>query len=119
MKLPLDVRLLGIEPSPALETAIREKAARLDQVCDDLVSCRVTVESLHKHQQQGHPFAVRIDLTRPGQELAVDRFESPDVHIALRDAFDAMRRKLDDALGRVRTLEKARAQAAVPATDQR
>jgi len=33
---------------------------------DDLMSCGVVVEQVHKHHQQGQQFAVRIDVTLPG-----------------------------------------------------
>jgi len=107
MKLPLDLRVLGMDPSPALEAAARERAERLDRFCTDITSCRVTVEALHKHQRQGHPFAVRIDVTRPGQELVVDRIEAEDAYVALRDAFDAMTRRLEESQRRTRVIEQA------------
>ena len=31
MKLPLQIRFIGLEPSPAVETVAREKASKLDQ----------------------------------------------------------------------------------------
>ncbi len=43
----------------------------------------------HKHKHQGRPYAVRVDVTLPGQELCVDRVQDEDVYVALRDAFEA------------------------------
>ena len=65
-------------------------------------SCRVTIEALHKHQQQGRPFAVRQYVTLPGHELGIDRVQNEDVYVALRDAFDGLRRRLDETLRRDR-----------------
>lgn len=96
MKLPLDLRFIGMAPSPALEDAVKAKVAQIERTGSDLVGCRVTIEQEHKHQHQGRPFAVRIDLTVPGQELAINRVQDEDAYIALRDAFDAARRRLDD-----------------------
>jgi ribosome-associated translation inhibitor RaiA len=107
MKQPLEVRFLGMEPSEAVEAAAREKAAKLDLFCRDLMSCRVTIELLHKHKHQGQPFGVRIDVTLPGHELSVDRVQHEDVYVALRDAFDDMRRQVEDAVRRTRGQEKA------------
>jgi ribosome-associated translation inhibitor RaiA len=106
MKLPLQIHFLGLEPSQAVETAARERAAKLDHFAPDLMSCRVTIEQMHKHQHQGRPFAVRIAATLPGHELSVDRAHDEDVYVALRDAFDDMRRQLEDAVRRTRGQEK-------------
>ena len=111
MKMPLHIRFLGLEPSEAVETAAREKGAKLDQFCPDLMSCTVTVELLHKHRQQGRQFAVRIDVTLPPQlELTVSRVHDEDAYVALRDAFDAMRRQVEDAARRIRREEKHHAE---------
>jgi ribosomal subunit interface protein len=106
MKKPLEFRFLGMEASPAVEAAAREKGAKLEHFCDDITSCRVTIELLHKHKHQGNPYGVRIDVTVPGHELSVDRVHNEDVYVALRDAFDDMTRRLEDVVRRTRGLEK-------------
>lgn len=102
MKQRLHLQFLGMEPSDAVETAVRERAAKLDQFRADLMSCRVVVEHLNKHRQQGRQFAVRIDVTLPGAELSVDRVQHEDVYVALREAFDDMKRRIEDGVRRVR-----------------
>ena len=106
MKLPLHIVFLGMEASEAVEAAARDKAAKLDQFSPDIMSCRVEIELSQKHQHQGRPFAVRIHLTLPGHELTVDRVQDEDVYVALRDAFDRMKRQLEDTVRRTRGLEK-------------
>jgi ribosomal subunit interface protein len=96
MQLPLQVTYRGMDSSAALDAAVREKAAKLEQFHPHLVSCRVVVEETARHQTKGKPFAVHIDLKAPGGELAVTREHDSDVYVALRDAFDAARRKLED-----------------------
>ena len=102
MKQPLQIRFIGVEPSEAVETAARTKAEKLDRFRPDIMSCRVTIELAHKHQQQGRPFAVRVDVTVPDRELTVDRVQDEDVYVALRDAFDDMTRQLAESVQRVR-----------------
>src|SRR5574341_2613484 len=109
MKQDLQLRFIGMQPSPAVETAAREKAAKLDQFRPDLMACRVAIELLDKHQHQGQHYAVRIDVTLPGGELSVDRVMNEDVYVALRDAFDDMRRQIQDSARRVQGQEKAHA----------
>jgi ribosome-associated translation inhibitor RaiA len=39
---------------------------------------------------------VRIDVTVPGREIVINHDHDEDVYVALRDAFDAARRQLED-----------------------
>jgi ribosomal subunit interface protein len=110
MKMPLQIVFHGLEPSAAIEAAAREKAGKLDQFSADIMSCRVTIELEHKHHHQGRPFAVKIDLTVPGHELRVDRVAHEDVYVALRDAFDHMKRRLEDVVQRTRGQQKHHAE---------
>lgn len=96
MQTPLQITFRDIPHSDALDTHIREKAQKLEQFFSGVISCRVVVEQSAKHHHQGKPFNVRIDLTVPGSEIVVDRKEDEDVYVALRDAFDAAKRQLED-----------------------
>lgn len=102
MKQPLQIRFLGLQPSEAVEAAAREKAARLDRFFPEIMACRVSIEPTSRHQQQGRRYAVRVDVTLPGHELVVDRIQNEDVHVALRDAFDDIKRRIDDYEQRAR-----------------
>ena len=110
MKIPLQVAFHGMSPSPALETGARDKAAKLERFCADIISCRVDIDEVHKHQHQGRPYGVRIHLTLPGGELTVDRVENEDAYVALRDAFDSMRRQIEDKVRRQRDFNVPRAE---------
>ena len=96
MDIPLRISLHGIAHSDALSNAIRERAEKLERYYDHLVSCRVVLELAARHQRTGKEFTVRIDLKVPGGELAVTHRHDEDPQIALRDAFDAARRRLED-----------------------
>lgn len=102
MLLPLQVSFRHMRRSPTIEELVREKAAKLDAFADDIMSCRVVVEPVGKHHRDGNLYEVRIDLTVAGEEIAVshpphrDHTESRDIHVAIRDAFDAARRQLED-----------------------
>jgi ribosomal subunit interface protein len=102
MPAAIEIRFLGIAPSPAVEAAVQRKSARLGRFSQALMSCRVSIDAAHKHQHQGHPYRIRIDVTLPGHELVVDRVEHEDVYVALRHAFDSMRRQLAQTMQRRR-----------------
>ncbi len=107
MRLPLQITYRDMLPSEAVERVIRERAERLDQFCDRIMSCRVVVESRHHRHHQGTLYHIRIDLTAPGGEVVVSREPAlhqshEDVYVAIRDAFDAARRRLEDHVRRHR-----------------
>lgn len=107
MRLPLQINFRNVDPSPALESVIREQAAKLERFCQYITSCRVVVEIPHRHQHQGKLYSVRIDMTVPQGELAVDRqhpldHTHEDAAVAVHDAFDAARRILQEHVQRAR-----------------
>jgi ribosome-associated translation inhibitor RaiA len=101
MQLPLQMTFRHMAASPALEARIRQRADELEHLCARITSCRVVVECRHKHKQQGKLFEVRVDMTLPGAELVAGRDHGlnhahEDAYVAVRDAFDAARRQLED-----------------------
>lgn len=101
MQLPLQIVFRNMAPSAAVEAKVRERANKLEEYFDRIVSCRVVVEERHRHHHQGNLYHVRVDVKVPGAELVASR-EPPehhaheDVYVAIRDAFDAARRQLQD-----------------------
>ncbi len=101
MQLPLQVTFRHMDPSPALEGRIRELATRLEKFSDQIMHCHVIVEAPHKYHHQGGLFEVRMDITVPDSQIAIrwshpNRHSHEDAYVALRDAFRAARRKLED-----------------------
>jgi cold shock CspA family protein len=119
MVLPVQISFRNLEASADLEELIRNEAAGLETYYDQIMSCHVMVEVPHEHHQHGKHFHVRIDLIVPGGELVVrnepslrsaereldveenlKRFELQEPHkhleVAISDAFDTARRRLQD-----------------------
>ena len=101
MQVPLEIVFHGVDHSVAVETAVRKRVEKLEQFADNITSCRVTVEAPHRNHQQGNLFAVSVDLHFPGGEVIANRAPGEkhaheDVYVALRDAFKAARRQLQD-----------------------
>lgn len=111
---PLEIHLLDMPRSDAVEAKIRERADRLSRFSDDILKCQVWVESPHGHHRKGPLYGVRIRLTVPEEEVAVDfQPTEEDVYVSIRQAFDAARRKLEDyerrRRGKVKAHPRARA----------
>lgn len=101
MQQPLQITFRHTDSSPALEARIRELAARLEKFSDQIVHCHVIVEPLPHHQHHGGLYEFHIEITLPDARIAIRRahpanhaHEEP--YVALRDAFRAARRKLED-----------------------
>jgi len=123
-------------PSEVVEAHIRVAAQKLDEFCDEIMGCRVLVETPHQHHRKGKLYHVRIDLTVPGAEFVIKRAprlvtdrpsrfrKAPEdveleesrelskyaahdeIQLSIRDAFDAARRKLQDYARRRRGVLK-------------
>jgi cold shock CspA family protein len=136
IKIPLQITFRNMAPSEVIEAHIREAAEKLDVFYDEMMRCRVLVETPHRHHRKGKLYHVRIDLTVPGGEIVIkraprmisdrpSRFRKPpddvaleesrelskyvvhdDIQLAIRDAFDAARRKLQDYARRRRGVLK-------------
>lgn len=103
MRIPFQVTFRDMPRSEAVEAEIRRRAEKLDEFCDRIMSCRVTVETPGGHKHQGKLHSVHVDLKVPGEEIAsTRRHEHEDVYVAIRDAFDAVRRRLEDYVRRTR-----------------
>jgi ribosomal subunit interface protein len=102
MQIPLQITVRDMDRSAALDTAIEDHAAKLEQFHSRITRCRVTVEQLRRHHQQGRHFAVKIELRLPGREIVATRDHDEDVYIAMRDAFDSARRQLEEAARELR-----------------
>lgn len=98
MQLPLQITLRNIAHTDAIDAAIREKAAKLEQFNSKIVSCRVVVEQADRHKHQGRQFVVHLDIKIPGREIAINRDHDEDLYVALRDAFNAAKRQVEEAL---------------------
>lgn len=107
MQIPLQITIRDVEHSGALETHIRGKVEKLEEFFKHITSCRVVVEVPHKHHHQGKQFNVRIDIGVPGSEIVVNHDHDEDIYVALRDAFDAAKRRLEDYACKIRGEIKA------------
>ena len=106
MSADLQITFRGMDSSPSVEEQVRRRAAELEQFSDRISGCRVTLEAAHRHHRQGRIYQVRVDLSVPGGKLMVSRepgedHAHEDIHVAIRDAFDAARRRLQDHMHRL------------------
>jgi len=129
--IPTQATFHGLAHDDAIEAMIRERVTWLEQYYGGLVRCRVVVDVPHRHQQSGRHFHVRIEMHVPAGSPIVVSHE-PTLHarlqdadeaahhketeidrvrrfagVAIRDAFDVARRRLEDFVREQRGAVKA------------
>ncbi|MBL8317990.1 MAG: ribosome-associated translation inhibitor RaiA [Burkholderiaceae bacterium] len=97
MKLPVTIVFRDLQPVSAIEEDIRRRVAKFDQFVPDAMSCHVVIESEGNRHRHGQRYTVRIDVRVPGEQIvAGDHHADADIALAVRGAFEAMVRRLED-----------------------
>ena len=103
MRTALQIVFHQMQPSAALEAKVRQRVDALERLGADILRCRVGIEPQHRRHHNGNLFRVRVNLNVPGKEIVVSHAPEADhahedAYVAIRDAFDAVRRQLADYL---------------------
>jgi ribosome-associated translation inhibitor RaiA len=96
MRVPLQITVLNLPRSEALEARVRKMAEKVEKFHARIVSCRVSIEELRRHRSKGRLFHVRVALRVPGREIVSNHRHDKDPYLALRDSFLSLRRQLED-----------------------
>ena len=107
MQSPLQIEYDGLNPSDAISARIRRRVDHLEKLFPRIVDGRVVVELSNHRHRKGNIFRILIELNVPGERLVVSNDASEnhahaDVYVAMRDAFDAMERILQDYVRKLR-----------------
>ncbi len=99
--VPVEITHRNTELSARDEADIRRRAKRLEKFCPYLQATRVTIDTPHRSLRTGSHHRVVIEMSVPGNDLVVshepgDVEAHADLSVAVRDAFQAARRELDD-----------------------
>lgn len=109
----------------AIEREILRRLEKLETFSPSIISARVSIGLAGRHQVHGHRYQINIDLTLPGGEIAVSHEAGPsrssrasqprrprksdeaiplhkDLKVAMRDAFDVAKRRVQDFARRQR-----------------
>jgi cold shock CspA family protein len=103
MQAPIEVAFQHCEPSDAIRAEIVRQALRLERFSDRITSCRVVVEGPQTRHHSGDLFHVDIQIAMPGRKDVIvgkthgDARAHEHVLVAVRDAFDAAVRQIEDA----------------------
>ena len=105
MQVPLEVSYKDVDKSEWIEEFIQERVGKLQRLAKDMISCRVAVEKDHQRRHGENPFYVRVETSLPGkkrlatasEDLKAGEDSRTDLQNAIRDAFEAMEKRLKKA----------------------
>ena len=95
MPVPLKLVDRGSLLTKPLAEHIRERTDKLGHFFEGVRQCRVTVDGPGQHPLRGR-VRVRIYLSVPGSEIAINRQTGADLPMAIRESFDAADQRLED-----------------------
>lgn len=108
MQVPLELSYNDIPRSDWIDEYVEDRVNRLEQLCDDLIACRVVIEREQHQKHKGNPYRTRVELTLPPRkDLVGDKqgtVEDPHVQLRpiIRKAFEAVEKQLKKEMERRR-----------------
>jgi ribosomal subunit interface protein len=113
LEYPVQITFRGLEPTDAIKSAVQERAEKLARYYDKIESCKVVIESPHKHSQKGRIYEVKIRLGVPGEDVVITRepaehaAHEDDLYLTINDAFKEAGRRLEEHVRKRRGLVKS------------
>lgn len=97
----------NIDHSPAVEEAVYKRLEKLERYCDEIQSLRVILEAPHNNHHKGKVYHVGVEAMVPNHDIVVthdqhDKHSHEDIYVAIRDAFNAVERRLKAVYGKQR-----------------
>ncbi len=102
-----EITFKDVPHSDAVEARVRSLIEELERFSDRIITCRVVLAKITQGQHKGNLYQCRILVVLPGGEIAINRANPnshahEDIYVAIRDAFEAATRKLQDHVRRHR-----------------
>jgi cold shock CspA family protein len=108
MQVPLDIAFENSEPSQAIRSEVEKQAKRLERFHDRITSCNVAVIAPRTRHRKGGLFKIDIRIAMPEHKDVIvtrahdDIREHEHVVVAIKDAFGAAQRQIEDAVREMR-----------------
>ncbi len=103
MQEPIEIAFQHCEPSQAIRSEIAKQAQRLEKFSDRITSCRVVIAGPRTRHRSGDLFHVDLRIAMPERKDVIvgkthgDEPEREHALVAVREAFDAAVRQIEEA----------------------
>ncbi len=104
MQVPAEITFKNYEPSELVRAEIAKQTGKLEKFSNRLTSCRVILQAPQTRHRKGEPFKLNLEVAMPQHKDIIvtrshgDVSEHEHVLVAIRDAFDAAGRQIEDAM---------------------
>jgi cold shock CspA family protein/ribosome-associated translation inhibitor RaiA len=108
MQVPLHISFENSEPSEAIRLEVERHAKRLEKFHDRITSCKVAVIAPQTRHRKGDPFKIDIRIAMPEhKDIFVTKTHGDmpaheHATVAIKDAFAAAQRQIEDAVREMR-----------------
>ncbi len=101
MEKPVQINFDNIDHSTAIQASIESECNKLEQFCQSIIGCEVTLGAQRQRQHHGNFYEIRIRLTLPEAEIVSSRRHQDKLareasYAAVQDSFRALRRQLEE-----------------------
>jgi cold shock CspA family protein len=103
MQTPIEIAFQHCEPSEEIRAEIAKQAKRLERLSDRITSCHVAISGPQTRHRQGDVFKIDVRIAMPEHHDVIvtrthgDAPEREHPLVAVREAFDAAVRQIEDA----------------------
>ena len=99
--IPLQINFLALDESDAVRAVVEKRVEKLEHFYNKIIRVEVNISRPHQHRHSDRLYHVLVHLVLPNNEIVVNRHSDKneahrDVYVAVRDAFDAAERMLQD-----------------------
>jgi cold shock CspA family protein/ribosome-associated translation inhibitor RaiA len=104
MQVPLDISFQNSDPSEEIRSEVERQARRLEKFHDRITSCNVTVIAPQSRHHKGGLYKIDIRIAMPShRDVFVtrsheDKPEHEHFAVAIKDAFSAAQRQIEDVV---------------------
>lgn len=121
MQIEPEISFHRCEPSDAVKESVGRHIEHLEKIFGRMTACRVRIDQLNQNAAGTMPPVVRIEISIPGQKDIIvahetghlqRKFQSPDVHNAVNEAFRIAEQSLAQAKDILTDHKQARAHEA-------
>ncbi|MDP8212895.1 MAG: HPF/RaiA family ribosome-associated protein [Candidatus Zapsychrus exili] len=113
MQTPLKLTLKGWKDKGDITELVEEKISKLDRICDDIISCHVTLEQIQNNQHVDHSYNIHIEARiAPQHHILVKKdpkkgqVNHTPLSTLLIDAFDSLYKQTQEIVDRKRNKVK-------------
>lgn len=105
--IPFQITFRDFPESDAVWLAAQSRIEKLEKIFDNILRCEVTISEPHRHRHADRLYQIKIHIFIPGNDVIINRSPSKheahrDIYVAIRDAFDAAERVLEDKVRKLR-----------------